>query len=102
MVWGSFLNAIAAAALKTPTRNGYNAQGVNLIFLLFRRFICELFSYRKGWRLLLNPSLPCCLLEGTHRVGGGEGEDVALELDQYVCMYIYLSISICIYIHIYI
>jgi len=25
---GSFL--IAAAALKTPTRNGYNAQGVNL------------------------------------------------------------------------
>jgi len=28
MVWGSFL--IAAAALKTPTKNGYNAQGVNL------------------------------------------------------------------------
>jgi len=28
MVWESFL--IAAAALKTPTRNGYNAQGVNL------------------------------------------------------------------------
>jgi len=28
MVWGSFL--IAAAALKTPTRNGYSAQGVNL------------------------------------------------------------------------
>jgi len=27
-VWGSF--RIAAAALKTPTRNGYNAQGVNL------------------------------------------------------------------------
>jgi len=27
MAWGSFL--IAAAALKTPTRNGYNAQGVN-------------------------------------------------------------------------
>jgi len=32
MVWGSFLIAIAAAALKTPTRNGYNAQGVNLTF----------------------------------------------------------------------
>jgi len=31
MVWGSFL--IAAAALKTPTRNGDNAQGVNLTFL---------------------------------------------------------------------
>jgi len=30
MVWGSFL--IAAAALKTPTRNGYNVQGVNLTF----------------------------------------------------------------------
>jgi len=28
MVWGSFL--IAAAALKTPTRNGFNALGVNL------------------------------------------------------------------------
>jgi len=28
MVWGSFL--IAAAALTTATRNGYNAQGVNL------------------------------------------------------------------------
>jgi len=27
-LWGSFL--IAAAALKTPTRSGYNAQGVNL------------------------------------------------------------------------
>jgi len=30
MVWGSFL--IAAAGLKTPTRNGCNAQGVNLTF----------------------------------------------------------------------
>ena len=30
MVWGSFL--IAAAALKTPTRNGNNAQGGNLTF----------------------------------------------------------------------
>jgi len=30
MVWGSFL--IAAAARKTPTRNCYNAQGVNLTF----------------------------------------------------------------------
>jgi len=34
MVWGgSFL--IAAAALKTPTINGYNAQGVNLTFSVF-------------------------------------------------------------------
>ena len=32
MVWGSFFIAIAAAALNTPTRNGYNAQGVNLTF----------------------------------------------------------------------
>jgi len=31
MVWGSFLTA--AAALKTPTRNGYNARGDNLTFL---------------------------------------------------------------------
>jgi len=29
-LWGNFL--IAAAALKTPTRNGYKAQGVNLKF----------------------------------------------------------------------
>jgi len=28
MVWGSFL--ISIAALQPPTRNGYNAQGVNL------------------------------------------------------------------------
>jgi len=40
MVWGSFL--IAAAALKTPTRNGDNAQGVNLTFDLtaVRSVIC--------------------------------------------------------------
>jgi len=31
MVWGSFL--IAAAALKTPMRNGHNAQGVNLTII---------------------------------------------------------------------
>jgi len=30
MRWGSFL--ISSAALKTPTRNGGNAQGVNLKF----------------------------------------------------------------------
>jgi len=34
-LWGSFL--IAAAALKTPTRNGYNAQGVVTISLLLPR-----------------------------------------------------------------
>jgi len=33
-LWGSFL--IAAAGLKTPTRNGYNAQGVNLNFYRVR------------------------------------------------------------------
>jgi len=33
MVWGSFL--IAAAALETPTRKVYNAQGVNLKFPFF-------------------------------------------------------------------
>ena len=32
MVWGSFL--IAAAALETTTKNGYNAQGVDLNFHL--------------------------------------------------------------------
>jgi len=34
MVLGNFL--IAAAALKTPTRNGYNAQGVKLTFGISR------------------------------------------------------------------
>jgi len=33
-VWGSFL--FAAAALKTPTQNCYNAQGVNLTFTEMR------------------------------------------------------------------
>jgi len=42
MVWGSFL--IAAAALKTPTKNGYNSQGVNLTF-------CLNFSYHALMRL---------------------------------------------------
>jgi len=37
-LWGKFL--IAAAALKTPTRNGYNAQGVNLKFC----FVFNLYS----------------------------------------------------------
>jgi len=31
---------IAAAALKPPTRNGYNAQGVNLKFILARVWFC--------------------------------------------------------------
>jgi len=48
-VWGSFL--IAAAALKTPTRNGYTAQGVNLniyvypdlsLYLYIHMYITEL------------------------------------------------------------
>jgi len=33
LIWGSFL--LAAASLKTPTRNGYNAQGVNFTFRVF-------------------------------------------------------------------
>jgi len=40
MVWGSFL--IAAAALKTTTRNGDNAQVVNLTFRLgLTRLLCR-------------------------------------------------------------
>jgi len=37
MAWGSFL--IATAALKTPTRNGYNAQGVNLTCSLILGYV---------------------------------------------------------------
>jgi len=36
-LWGSFL--IAVAALKTSTRNGYNAQGVNLNIMLMINFV---------------------------------------------------------------
>jgi len=35
-LWGSFL--IAAAALKTPTRNGYNAQDVNFKFYITAKY----------------------------------------------------------------
>jgi len=50
MVWGSFLIASAAAALKTPTRNGYNAQGVNLTF--HRNMKTEM----SGYKTLLIPA----------------------------------------------
>jgi len=46
MVWGSFL--IAAAALKTPTRNGYNAQGVNLTFYMRVGRCCSANSTRSS------------------------------------------------------
>ena len=44
-LWVSFL--IAAAALKTPTRNGYNAQGVNLIFWFGRFYAARTGSRRR-------------------------------------------------------
>ena len=48
-LWVIFL--IAAAALKTPTRNGYNAQGVNLNICLVRvRVRSGVNPYcNKGW-----------------------------------------------------
>jgi len=54
MVWGSFL--IAAAAFKTPMRNGYNAQGVNLTFSRNQvsLIIRALFLIRRWLRLLLS------------------------------------------------
>jgi len=45
-LWGSFL--IAAAALKTPTGNGYNAQGVNLN-LHFRSQVGDSMSISGPW-----------------------------------------------------
>ena len=55
-LWGSFL--IAAAALKTPTRNGHNAQGVNLKFegalqLGLSRGQFALFMYMSEFRFQL-------------------------------------------------
>jgi len=47
-LWGSFL--IPAAALKTPTRNCYNAHGVNLNFLAHRRHKTRQWTAtRRGW-----------------------------------------------------
>ena len=43
-LWWRFL--IAAAALKTPTRNGYNAQGVNLNFVVDKTSLYQLSSKR--------------------------------------------------------
>jgi len=53
-LWGSFL--IAAAALKTPTRNGSNAQGANLKFFVpipsgtidYRELKCYLMQYARN------------------------------------------------------
>jgi len=46
---GSFL--IAAAALKTPTRNGYNAQGVNL------KFSCSLWQWKAPYGTAVPPRI---------------------------------------------
>jgi len=63
-VWGSFL--IAAAALKTPTRSGSNAQGGNLTFCVsgaervrvsprpYRMLIHQIIGLQKGALQLLN------------------------------------------------
>jgi len=54
MVWGSFL--IAAAALKTLTRNGYNAQGVNLTF-----YVGLTLALTRGWTRVRVPRCRWCL-----------------------------------------
>jgi len=46
MVWGSFL--VAAAALKTPTRNGSNAQGVNLTLYIYYKVCSRPTSQRRA------------------------------------------------------
>jgi len=56
MVLGSFL--IVVAALKTPTRNGYNAQGVNLTF---RVPLQARFFKRKEWIVLPDAPHECHL-----------------------------------------
>jgi len=67
-VWGSFL--IASAALKTPTRNGYNAQGVNLKLRTFSWHIQAMpggiraaYSYLAFTRYC---HCQCCLVYGMH------------------------------------
>jgi len=76
MVWGSFL--IAAAALKSATRNSDNAQGVNLTFTSKlwviprsapgRRAARGCAPVEKGWDLKIMPYAQC-LLTKLKRVG---------------------------------
>jgi len=47
MVWGSCI--FAAEALKTPTRNGYTAQGVNLRFNTYSGETKTEFSLEGEW-----------------------------------------------------
>jgi len=60
-LWGIFL--IAAAALKTPTRNGYNAHGVNLNFVC----VCGGVGGCAGGLLEAVPALSWC---GVMSLGG--------------------------------
>jgi len=74
-LWGSFL--IAAAALKTPTRNGYNAQGVNLKIKKKRAYLLldEIHAVGK-------------LANLAHRVEarGADGQNITLSMHASVCI----------------
>jgi len=77
MVCGSVFFSIAAAALKTPTRNGYNAQGVNLTFplhtisALTRALTAPLSMYRYAPLLRLNATVSAFGEDNTGRVNPG-------------------------------
>jgi len=123
-VWGSFL--ITAAALKTPTRNGYNAQGVNLTF----RITPSSWAHPASpLRLVTGEATPLgnlvsidithCLQrpsqrqpDGSVRAGGDRelapwmgrmamAMGIYLYRPIYLYPYLYLSIHICIYIFLY-
>jgi len=96
-LWGIFL--IAAAALKTPTRNDYNAQGVNLKRgrLPAARFFVGLVLVRMPLQALLavgatsfvSVRMPC----DTQHLRKGGYEPVYI----YIYIYIYIYMCVCIY-----
>ena len=110
-LWGSFL--IAAASLKTPTRNGYNVQGVNLNFRRVERQ--TLSSARRAHRALdvgltlLKPNPPFL----QHNLSPDPFSNApppplyaqargGAHLCIYVCIYVYIYIYVCVCVCVYV
>jgi len=86
MVWGSFI--LAAAALKTLTRNGYNALGINLTCL---------FCY---WRVALHYASALQLMSSI--ISGNPSIYTYLYMFLYVCIRIYVCIYMYMYMYVYV
>jgi len=95
MAWGSFL--IAAAALKTPTRNGYNAQDGNLTF-------CIGGWHEGGAGVTADPALAAqeALLRQATEGGEADAGLYSCMIDYSICSDLFVNLYIYIYIYIYI